>query len=221
MKNIFLGILVAILGISLSLYLFMSSDKFSGPEFVALSLGFAVIGLIVGFAKEVQEFTIAGNGVKLKELRSKAERQVKELERAKAELFRLMLPHVLQGSQQTLNRIDPRIKSFLNIFDQIQTFKIVSELKSEIEDVLHVLLICQYGKLTSLYDVPKTIENSFEELDSPSRLFISLNNEKVDQFMKFNCHYQDSDIAKKDLIEGIQAYAKLYEIKVKLDKITP
>jgi len=49
LKNIFLGILVVILGISLSLCLFISSDKFSGAEFVALSLGFAVIGLIVGF----------------------------------------------------------------------------------------------------------------------------------------------------------------------------
>ena len=48
-----------------------------------------------------------------------------------------MLPKVLQGSQQTLNRIDPRIQSFLNIFDQIKSFEIVNELRCEIEHVLH------------------------------------------------------------------------------------
>jgi len=72
-----------------------------------------------------------------------------------------------------------------------------------------------------LYEETKTIENNFEELDSPSSLFISLSGEKVALFMRLNGQYQDSHIAKIDLVDGIQAYAKLYEIKVELDKITP
>lgn len=130
-----------------------------------------------------------------------------------------MLPKVLQGSQQTLNRIDPRIQSFLNIFDQIKSFEIVNELRCEIEHVLHVLLICQYGKLKVIHQRSKTIENSFDELDSPTSLFVSLNDEKVVQLMKYNDQYKDSHVARGDLVDGIHVYAKLYAIKVKLDKL--
>ena len=218
-SNVVFGGIVGLVGIACGLWLLISLEKISGAEFVALVLGFSVIGLIIAFATEVQEFSIAGNGVKLKELRSEAEKTIEELKQARTELFRLMLPKVLQGSQQTLNRIDPRIQSFLNIFDQIKSFEIVNELRCEIEHVLHVLLICQYGKLKVIHQRSKTIENSFDELDSPTSLFVSLNDEKVVQLMKDNDQYKDSHVARGDLVDGIHVYAKLYAIKVKLDKL--
>lgn len=217
--NIVFGIFVGLVGIACGLWLLIVLEKISGAEFVALSLGFSVIGLIIAFASEVQEFSIAGNSVKLKELRLEAERKIEELDKAKTELFRLMLPQVLQVSQKTLNKIDPRIVSFLNIFDQIKSLEIVNELRCEIEHVLHVLLICQYGKLKVIHQRAKTTENSFDELDTPTSLFVSLNDEKVVQFMKYNNQYQDSHVARGDLVDGIHAYAKLYAIKLKLDKL--
>ena len=54
---------------------------------MALVLGFSVIGLIIAFAAEIQEFSIAGNGVKLKELRSEAEKTIEELKKAGKEKF--------------------------------------------------------------------------------------------------------------------------------------
>ena len=63
------GGIVGLVGIACGLWLLISLEKISGAEFVALSLGFSVIGLIIAFFAEVQEFSIAGNGVKLKELR--------------------------------------------------------------------------------------------------------------------------------------------------------
>ena len=217
--NTVFGIIVGLFGICCGLGLLIFLEKISGVEFVALSLGFAILGLIIAFAAEVQEFSIAGNSVKLKELRYEAERKIEELDRAKTELFRFMLNQVLQGSQQTLSKIDPRIGSFLRIFDQIQSLGIVNELRREIEHVLHVLLISQYGNLNVIHQSPKTIENNFEELDSPSSLFILLNDEKVSNFMQFTNQYKDSHSAKEDLVDGIHAYAKLYTIKVKFYKL--
>jgi len=217
--NAIMGVLVGFTGIACGLLLLIYSGKMSGTDFVAFTLGFAVIGLIIAFAAEVQEFSIAGNGVKLKELRLEAERKIEELDKAKTELFRLMIPQILQGSQRTLDRVDPRLVSFLKVFDQIQNFGIVNELRSEIEHVLHVLLICQYGNLRVVNQSSNKIENSFEELDSPSLLFVSLNDKKVAEFMEYNNQYKDSKVAKGDLVDGIHAYAKLYAIKVKLDKL--
>ncbi|MEG2750100.1 MAG: hypothetical protein RR939_12010, partial [Acinetobacter sp.] len=65
--NTVFGILVGLVGIACGLWLLIVLEKITGAEFVALSLGFSVIGLIIAFASEVQEFSIAGNGVKLKE----------------------------------------------------------------------------------------------------------------------------------------------------------
>lgn len=218
-KNIIWGAVVSLAGIICGLLLLFYSEKMAGTDCVAFTLGFAVIGLIIAFADEVQEFSIAGNGVKLKELRLEAERKIEELDKAKTELFRLMIPQILEGSQRTLDRVDPRSVSFLKVFDQIQSFGIINELRSEIEHVLHVLLICQYGNLKVIHQSSKEIKNSFEELDSPSLLFVSLNDTKVAEFMKYNNQYKDSNVAKGDLVDGIHAYAELYAIKIKLDKL--
>lgn len=213
------GAVVGLVGIACGLWLLISLEKISGAEFVALSLGFSVIGLIIAFATEVQEFSIAGNSVKLKELRSEAEKTIEELKVARTEIFRFMILQILQESQTTLNKIDPRIKNFLAVYEQVQNFGIVNELRNEIEKVLHVLLIVQYGKLNVIHQSPRMLENTFNELDSPSLLFVSLNDEKVAQFMEYNNQYKDSRVAKGDLVDGIDAYAKLYAIKVKLDKL--
>ncbi|WP_228199424.1 hypothetical protein [Acinetobacter sp. SWAC57] len=67
--NTIFGILVGLVGIVCGLWLLIFfENKITGSEFVALVLGFSVIGLIIAFAAEIQEFSIAGNGVKLKDL---------------------------------------------------------------------------------------------------------------------------------------------------------
>lgn len=217
--NTVFGIVVGLVGIVCGLWLLISLDKISGAEFVALSFGFAVIGLIIAFAAEVQEFSIAGNGVKLKELRSEAEKTIEELKQARTELFRFMILQVIQGSQQTLHTVDPRIKNFLDVYKQVKNFGIVDELRNEIEKVLHILLIDQYGKLRSIHQCTKTINDNFDNLNSPSELNILLNDEIIEKFVSFHGQYKEHYDAKKALIEGIESYAKLYVIKIKLDKL--
>ncbi|WP_228146585.1 hypothetical protein [Acinetobacter sp. ANC 3903] len=97
-NNIVFGAVVGLTGIACGLWLLISLEKLSGTEFVAFALGFAVIGLIIAFAAEVQEFSIAGNGVKLKELRSEAEKTIEELKEARTELFRVLVQKSIYGS---------------------------------------------------------------------------------------------------------------------------
>ena len=96
--NTVFGVVVGSLGIACGLWILISLEKISGAEFVAFSFGFAVIGLIIAFAAEVQEFSIAGNGVKLKELRSEAEKTIEELKEARTELFRVLVQKSIYGS---------------------------------------------------------------------------------------------------------------------------
>lgn len=218
--NTIFGILVGLVGIVCGLWLLIFfENKITGSEFVALVLGFSVIGLIIAFAAEIQEFSIAGNGVKLKDLTNEAEKKIEELQEAKTELFRLMIPQILQDSQTTLSRVDPRIKTFLNVYEQVQKFGVVDKLRNEIEKVLHVLLIVQYGKLKLIHQSHKTVDNNFDELNSPKMLSIKLKDDMIEKIISNKQPQPNFYDEKKDVIEAIEAYSKLYAIKVRLDKL--
>ena len=218
--NTIFGILVGLVGIVCGLWLLIFfENKITGSEFVALVLGFSVIGLIIAFAAEIQEFSIAGNGVKLKDLTNEAEKKIEELQEAKTELFRLMIPQILQDSQTTLSRVDPRIKTFLNVYEQVQKFGVVDKLRNEIEKVLHVLLIVQYGKLKLIHQSHKTVYNNFDELNSPKMLSIKLKDDMIEKIILNKQPQPNFYDEKKDVIEAIEAYSKLYAIKVRLDKL--
>lgn len=52
----------------LALFLLYDS-KLSGTEFVAFVIAFAVVGLVIAFIDEVQEFSLGGNRIKFRELK--------------------------------------------------------------------------------------------------------------------------------------------------------
>ncbi|WP_139834800.1 hypothetical protein [Pseudomonas sp. B15(2017)] len=78
---------VAIAGITYLLY----GSKITSQEFVVLVISFSVMALVVCFAPEVQEISIAGNVLKLREIKSEAEKSIEQLRKAQAQFFRFML----------------------------------------------------------------------------------------------------------------------------------
>lgn len=89
-KLVVTGVLIFALAIGLGLWLLFAS-KLSGTEFVAFVVAFTIVGGIVSFAPEVQEFSIAGNVVKLREVKNEALKSIEALKKSQAELLRLML----------------------------------------------------------------------------------------------------------------------------------
>ena len=156
-KNIVWGLIVAILGMGSSLWLLIDLEKLSGAEFVTLSLGFAVIGLIIAFAAEVQEFSIVGNGVKLKELRSEAEKTIEELRKGRTELFRILIQTSteLSGGLAGPSKVESRAKNIIHIFKEVEKFDCIKELKADLEKSLQVIVIAQYNKLSFIHKKQK------------------------------------------------------------------
>lgn len=217
--NIIGGFCVAIVGIIGALWLLINKEAILGAEFVALSLGFSVIGLIIAFAPEIQEFSIAGNGVKLKELRSEAEKTIEGLEQAKIEIFRMLLPAVINGSMQTDELVDPRVKNYLNLFNEIEKFKCLKDLKLEIERTLNILMVVQYRSLGFIHNIQKEIGDSFSKQDKPDFLYIKLDEKIISSYKSNQTPIVDFEVKKNEILDGIEAYAKLYAIKVKLDNL--
>lgn len=210
------------MGFGCGLWLLVYLNKISGAEFVAFSLGFAVIGLIVTFSSEVQEFSIAGNAVKLRELRSAAEKTIEELKEARIELFRFMVQKSIEfsGGWGSGSKVDERVEQFIKLFEQAEKFECIKELKTDLDKALNILMVGQFNNLAIIHSNTKSIGDFFQNSDRPDLLYIALQDEMVDKILDlYGDNKPNFSEIKNDLIQGIDAYAKLYTIKVKLDKI--
>jgi hypothetical protein len=118
---------------ALALCLLLTS-KFSGAEFTAFVLAFAVLAVAVGFAPEIQEVSIAGNVVKLKEVKAEAIRAIESLNKSRVEMLRVFLSLTLKhsGGFASSNPIDPRTYSFWNLLKLIREYQCLVELKDEL-----------------------------------------------------------------------------------------
>ena len=219
--NTVFGIVVGLVGIVCGLWLLISLDKISGAEFVALSFGFAVIGLIIAFAAEVQEFSIAGNGVKLKELRSEAEKTIEELKQARTELFRVLIQKSIEfsGGWGTDSRVDERVEQFIKLFEQVEKFDFIKELQIDVSKALNVLMVGQFNQLRIIHNNTKNIGDVFDESHKPDILYVALKDEIIQELIEGRQPTPNFKDIKHDVINGIKAYSELYAIKVKLDKL--
>lgn len=217
MKN-FLSIVIGTLITGLGIF-FLYNEKLNGPESVVLILGGVVIGLIIYFSSEIQEFSIAGNAVKLKELRSEAMKTIDELARARTETFRLMLVQVLKlgGGFGSSSKVEERVKDFLNIYEIIVKFGCVEDLNDDIKKALQVLIVCQYNNLCFIHkSASKSPKDCLNDLWQPQDLYIQLKDQMIDDLSNRTSPKPDFLKVKTDVIHAIDAYKELYLIHKKL-----
>ncbi|MCY1160383.1 hypothetical protein D9M71_01950 [compost metagenome] len=215
------GAVVGLVGIACGLWLLISLEKISGAEFVALSLGFAVIGLIIAFAAEVQEFSIAGNGVKLKELRSEAEKTIDELKEARTELFRVLVQKsiFISGGFCSNSIIDECAESFFELVEQIEKFNCLNDLRLDIEKSLKLILSRQYNNLYAIHKSNKKYTDPLESYDSPRILRMKISDESIQTYIAKQSPKLTTEEGRSVVNDALEIYEKLYAIKVKLDKL--
>ncbi|EMD78451.1 hypothetical protein C408_3157 [Vibrio diabolicus E0666] len=219
-------IFLSILGASLFLasvklgYCLLIEGKLSGTEFVSLIIAFAVIGLILSFASEVQEFSVAGNIVKLKEVKRDAEKSIRELKSARTETFRFLLSLAKRhpGGLSDAGTVDGRVTDFWSLYDQIVAFNCEDELSNNLLEVVNTLL---KGQLSSISRYGHAVIGKYQgtnEIPEPSQLTIeALDNHSVESAAK-RVAGGDQDYIKKMLIVGLEEYKKLYELRDKYQK---
>ncbi len=193
----------------------LNSNQLSGSEFIALIISFAIIGLIIAFSSEVQEFSIAGNIVKLKEVKKDAQNSIQELKSARTETFRflLSLSKRYPGGLGDSSTIDSRVKDFWNLHSSIVQFNGEKELKKDILEVLDILLKGQINSIAHKSDDIGTKYRKIEIYPTPNQLTIeSLDEESVEKSAKRNVCNGDVTIIKNELLVGLDEYRKLFEL---------
>jgi len=219
--RIFLSILGLVIFLSSAKfgYCLLMAEKLSGAEFVSLLIAFAVIGLILSFASEIQEFSIAGNIVKLKEVKKDADRSISELKAARTETFRFLLSLAKRhpGGFSDGGTVDGRIGDFWNLYDQIVSFGCTEDLANNLLDVVNVLI---KGQLSSISHNSDSISSKYlgsDIIPEPSQLTIeALDNDSVEKAANRNVAGGDSEKIKSMLVVGLDEYKKLYELRQSL-----
>ncbi|ENU81250.1 hypothetical protein F975_01115 [Acinetobacter sp. ANC 3789] len=209
--SIFLGISLSLFCIGGAVWL-LFIGKLAGAEFVALVLGGIVLSLIIYFSSEIQEFSIAGNAVKLRELKDEANQTIESLKQARTELFRLMLPQTLNfgGTWRGSSKVDERVDGFCQLHKAIQSFECTIQLKSDIEKVLRTLIISQYGNLSFIHQMPrKELNDPLDDLWKLQALSLHLTDAMIEAKRKSTIEFIK---VKEDIYNAIDVYAKLYVI---------
>lgn len=216
--RIFLSIIIGVLITGLGIF-FLYNGKLSGTESVVLILGGVIIGLIIYFSSEIQEFSIAGNAVKLREIRSEAIRTIDELKRARTETFRLMLVQVLKlsGGWGSESKVEERVKDFLNTYDVIVKFECVDDLSDDIRKALRVLITSQYNNLCFIHQSEQRIpKDNLDDLWQPQDLYIQLKDQMIENICSRTSPHPEFFEVKKDVINALDSYKELYLIYKKL-----
>lgn len=218
-------IFLSILGLAIFLviakfgYCLLLAEKLSGTEFVSLLIAFAIIGLILSFASEIQEFSVAGNIVKLKEVKKDADKSISELKAARTETFRFLLSLAKRhpGGFSDGGTVDGRVHDFWNLYDQIVSFGCKEELATSLLDIVNVLI---KGQLTCISQNSDSVSSKYyvsDVIPEPSQLTIeALDNESVEKAAQRNVAGGDSEKIKKALLAGLDEYKKLYELRQSL-----
>jgi len=203
-------------------YELLDSNKLSGTEFVSFIIAFAVISLIISFSSEVQEFSIAGSIVKLKEVKKDAEYSINELKSARVETFRflLSLAKKFSGGWGDSDKIDERLPDFWLLYNQIVKFGCEKDLKKEIEDIVFVLLKGQLNSISYSSDDITEKYNSNKTIPTPDVLTIeALENTSVEKAAKRNVCGGSIEKIKSSLVAGLNEYKKLYVLHESIKKI--
>ncbi len=191
-----------------------------GTESVVLILGGVFVGFIVYFSSEIQEFTIAGNAVKFKDLKNEAVQTIKELKDARTEIFRLLLPQTLKwgGGYAGSSKVDSRIQNFIDLYQKIEEFNCINDLRKEITESLRVLIMTQYNNLNFIHKSEYlNPSDSLERLWLPRDISIHLTDEMIQNLINPQGSQSSYKTAKEDIFNAIEAYTQLYGIYKKLE----
>ncbi|BCE00244.1 hypothetical protein [Marinicellulosiphila megalodicopiae] len=215
-----LGILVALIGSSIS-YCLLIAGKLSGGEFVAFTLGLIVVGIAIGLMSEISELSIAGNVIKLRQVKAEAEQSIEVLKESQKSTFKfqLALSKRLPGgfSESGVSK-DARIDDFWFVYSAISDAGLDVELANEIYEASDFIARGQVFTIQDLSDDVSThIRSAYEagvELPSKSQIAIwAMDENSVNKSAKR--HRKEVSQMQLLIFESLEEYGKLLEIRGK------
>ncbi|RON85040.1 hypothetical protein [Pseudomonas fluorescens] len=216
----------ASLGFCLALSLaivFLLMCKFSGAEFTAFVISFAVLAIAVGFAPELQEISIVGNVVKLKEVKADAMKAIESLTKSRVETLRVLVRLIVRSESGpiTIELIDPRVPEFWRVIDLAKEYDCLEKIRREVLLGIPVLLLAQM-EIIILRSHNRTISSAVlsKEILDPQDLIVLANDKSSIQSATQNFQKSPHDKLKLELKICLAEYSRLYQLKEKLEALS-
>ncbi|MGR0279640.1 hypothetical protein ACUM5Y_11420 [Marinomonas dokdonensis] len=194
----------------------LQSYKLTGAEFVSLVSIFAVISLLISLSDQVQEFSIAGNLVKLKEVKHDVQLAIIELQYARDSNFRALLKLSLQtgGALSDIsNPKEERVNKFWDIFQAIKQANAYNNLTEDILSTLESVIRAQRYKIMDSCSLHTNREN---EIHPDDLLIERLEPSVIDEQISRTTPTPDIEEVRTGLKEAIREYRKLYNLREQL-----
>lgn len=214
--RLIVGIAFLIVANILSYYL-LSKKLIGGPEFVVLVIALTMTALVIIYIHQIQELSIGGNIIKLKEAKIELQVTIDQLKSIKLSTYRMLLLKSLyhSGVFGSSDLVDSRVNYFLILLNEIKEADSFFDLKSEIKEQLQKLLKDQISNFYGLFYDRNF--NDGDEFPKPMFFYIELTKEIIEKVKKNQTPIVPYDIKKKELIAAIDAYAKLYVLLTEVD----
>ncbi|GGI58820.1 hypothetical protein GCM10011446_03150 [Acinetobacter vivianii] len=200
-------------------YFVLDKGKINGTEFVALVIASMFVCLIINFLSEIQELSIGGNLIKLKQAKDEVNEAIETLRESRIQTFGLMLGKSLDfsGGWGTICLKDERAKNFIDLYAQIEKSNAIDILKDRIRHVVHILIENHYQQIMGLDSKLRTcLTNELSQgYPTPSKVLLLIDDQMIQNYMAYvNRSREDVE---KEIDEAIKLYGDLLKIKSKIE----
>ncbi|MDH2435573.1 hypothetical protein QCD60_23905 [Pokkaliibacter sp. MBI-7] len=195
-------------------YLLLIWNKISGTEFVALTVSTLIICLAITLIGNIEELSIGGNIIKLREAKEEAENALEKIQDTQAALFILMLEMSKNppGGFSTEGPKDPRIDTFLKVFNSIKKSRLDMIIKNEIYQTVNFLCKTQFRHALSVSSVNNETLNKYinteESINDRTLISIILSNYTLR-------NSENKDDKERLIYDAVNEYRKLLDIRNK------
>lgn len=188
--------------------------KLSGAEAIAFFMGISALSLVLLFFSEIQEFSVSGMIIKLKETKAEADNTLISLRKSQISTYRtlLMLSRASGSFFASSEPVDSRYGSLVKLCAEIKDADIFEGLKPDIHDFSKMLLTWQLHAINNYTDVssllnrdtpppPKEVEKEAVKVEGvEKKLATNINTtHTIDSFMN-------------NVFKGLNCYADAYRI---------
>lgn len=189
-------------------------SKLTAGEAITFFTLCAVISLLIFFSSEIQEFSIAGNIVKLKEVRRDADKAIAELQASRIAMFKFLLESSkkFSGGFGSISPKDERIDDFLFLYENIESSGLLNELSEKIAGCAELFMKAQvYNCATNYTKLDYSRTYTPDELTNEA---LRSQNIRTD-----NNHTEEEN--RRLILEAVSHYRTLYNILQKTKPLSP
>jgi hypothetical protein len=139
--------------------------KFSGAEFISIiAVSIAFVFMVI-FLSEIQELSIGGAVLKLRDIKKDLDASVKNLERDRVSMFKVFVKLSMRfpGGLGSSRPFDERFELFFLLFERIQTSGCLNEVRGDVVNALILIRSNHIRKLSQYLGVD--FDSSFDYFD--------------------------------------------------------